>query len=330
MARNNFRIIGMNLLVMTAMVMGSSCSQVENNMEEMTTDNGMVSISISLPENMNTRATIGDVASASVDHLHWSLFELIEGKDGNSTPVHIGDYETDAFSNPGSSTEVIQLKVARDRKYQIALMAKQQHSAFTSFEKGVMTVDYSCQTASFPVNDDVFVGSTVIDPSINLNIKVVLRRPFAQINWGATDMGESEVLRVIDDTTGSDEYDKNSAIYTSLNILTNAVSGKMSVDAVYTMDFTQSEIYTFPSSNVSPCSLIAMHYLLVDQTKSSVVNCKIKFSGLHEGEIEVKNAAVQANYRTNIYGRFFTDPSVFELILEEGFISSSDINAPRN
>lgn len=336
MTRNSLKNLGISLSVM-ALAMTTACSQVEDNMENIMLEDGMVSIRVSLPKGMNTRSegSPGDVASANIDILYWSLFEVevdAEGKDTTST--HIKDYETvNAFSK---STETLKLNLPRDRKYRIALMAKHEESGFSSFSKGVMSVNYSEQTEVFPIDDDVFVGATdVIVPSAGFDLSVTLHRPFAQINWGATDLYEKEVQRVFDDIEGYEEYgqfgqsEQSPAIFETLKILSNEVSDEVTDNPGYIMDLTQIGKYDFPISNVSSCSLIAMRYLLVDQKQSSVINCKINFYSTNnvETEVEVVNAPVQANYRTNIYGRFFTDPNVFELRLEEGFISSTDIPA---
>lgn len=329
MTRNAIKNIRISLSAM-ALVIAAACSQVNDNMENFRPEDGMVSISVSLPDGMNTRSagTIGDEVSASVNFLHWALFEVTVDEKGNDiSSTHIRDYEIEnAFKD---SNETLKLNLPRDRKYRIALMAKHKASLFSSFSKGVMSVDYSKQTAAFPINDDVFVGKTyVIDPATSFSVEVTLRRPFAQINWGATDMEEAEVQRVIGNTSGQDEYGKSShSIYNKLDILSNEVSDAVEADATYAMDLMKKGEYTFPSTNGTSCSLVAMRYILVDQTASSVINCKIAFTGEYTGEVEVTSAPVQANYRTNIYGRFFTDPNVFELRLEEGFISSTDIPA---
>lgn len=328
MTRNTFKNIRISLSAM-ALVMAAACSQVNDNMENLQPEDGMVSISVSLPNGMNTRSagTIGDEVSASVNFLHWALFEVTVDENGNDiSSTHIRDYEIEnAFKD---SKETIKLNLPRDRKYRIALMAKNKASLFTSFSKGVMSVNYSKQTAAFPINDDVFVGSVVIEPTKDFKGSVTLHRPFAQVNWGATDMQEDEVVRVLEGyISGVDAYD-SSGIYTSLDILTNEVSDELTDEVEYDMDLNRREEYTFPTTGGESWNLIAMHYLLVDQEEGSTISCRIEFSYDYKGMIEVSNAPVQANYRTNIYGRFFTDPTVFELHLEEGFLEEHDIYAP--
>lgn len=335
MARNNFKNIGFGLAAM-ALAISTSCSQTDDNMENIQPEDGVVSISVSLPKGMNTRSegTLGDEVAAPVNVLYWSLFEVEVDAEGKETATHIKDYEREnAFSR---SSETLQLNLARDRKYRIALMAKNKASEFSSFSEGVMSVNYSEQTEVFPIDDDVFVGATdVIVPSAGFDASVTLRRPFAQINWGATDINENEVQRVFDEIEGYEEYgqfgqsEQSPAIFETLNILSNEVSDEVTDNPGYIMDLSEIGEYDFPISDGPSCRLIAMRYLLVDQKQSSVINCKINFYSTNsvETEVEVVNAPVQANYRTNIYGRLFTDPGVFELRLEEGFLSSTDIHS---
>ena len=60
--------------------------------------------------------------------------------------------------------------------------------------------------------------------------------------------------------------------------------------------------------------LIAMNYLLTGET---IINCKLVFG--NGTEVNVKNAPVNMNHRTNIYGSLLTAPGSFNIVVDNKF-----------
>lgn len=294
-----------------------------------------LSISVNAPEMMGTRGTPGDVTGETINYLHWSLFEIIQSEDGTILETkHVTDYEKSAFNDGKATSETITIALPRNKKYRIAMMAKYKGNLFTSFSKGVMTVDYSRMSSyTWPgLVKDVFVGSSgIIDPVSGYGASVTLKRPFAQINWGSSDIESTVVNKLYSSKYIVNEsiYDYGSnSIYQKLDILTNEVSSPVTKNVTYKesdIKCINSSTYTFPSADGISNKLFQTVYLLVDQKESSTLNCRMEFSaGYYKTTVEVNNAPVQANHRTNIYGALMTDPNVFSIDMSEGFITGGE------
>lgn len=320
------------------MLLTASCSEMEElptpDNQPTDTEEIKIELSVNIPDGMGTRGTPGDQVTSVVDYLYWSVFEVETSPDGSVVESrHIADFEKAAFSAINQTSENIVLTLPKNKKYQVAMMAKYKSSNFTSFYKGILTVDYSAAALEWVGSkNDVFVGhSDVIDTETDFYSSVTLRRPFAQVNWGTSDR-DSEIVKCMERKSsianqGVYEYISNS-IYKTLDVLSNEVSSPITKDISYKKsNLNTTDAYTFPSVNGVTNTLFQTLYLLVDQKKSSTVNCKMKFTGGINLEVEVNNAPVMANYRTNIYGALLTDPGVFEIDTHEGFLSPSTNNA---
>lgn len=334
MARYN----GINIAVgLIALILLTACSsEMEDIMthDSRTTDTDEVKIelSVNIPGSMDTRGgTPGDVETYTVDYLYWSVFEVETSSDGTVVGSrHIADFEKAAFSSSNQTSENIDLTLPKNKKYQVAMMAKYKPSNFTSYSKGVMTVDYSKATKEWiGAQNDVFVGSSeVIDPVIGFHGSVTLRRPFAQVNWGSSDLESTMVKAVNSQSAIANEAIyacSSNSIYTKLDILSREVSSPITKDVSYKKsNLNTSGAYLFPSVIGVTNTLFQTLYLLVDQKKSSTINCKMKFTKGIVLDIDVSNAPVQANYRTNIYGALLTEPGIFEIDTQEGFLSNDN------
>lgn len=309
-----------------------SCSQ-ENELPiraEDSMSDTVCTIDIELYDSPDTRTTLGVGEYQDLDVLFWSLFEVETDASGNvSNSKFIGDFDKPAF-NSDQTSESISLRLNKEKKYQLAIMAKYRHSFFTSLSEGIMNVDYSKFTEWPPLKHDVFVGkSTVIIPTDGFTKTVTLKRPFAQINWGTSDLGVETVNLVKNKIENKAVYDGISgSIYTSLDIIANKVSNSISSEFSFSRNSINTNDYTFPSSGSGlTYNLFSMAYILVNQTASSTIKCKMVFSNGCNAEVEVDNVPVQANYRTNIYGALLTNPNLFWVDVTNGFEDFSNTDA---
>lgn len=272
-----------------------------------------VSFSIQLPKDMQTRATFGDETTVALNNLEWTVFEQVNGE---WRFVESGKKEN-AFSD-NKLNETVSLPLMNNKVYQIAFFANNTASGFVSYkaETGDIQVDYTGMSSN-DAQQDAFVGKSTVF-TVNGAVKEVvnMQRPFAQLNWGTDDLDAAVVQPYIQDLKA--HVSVTSGLYSSLNIISGEVGNPVN-DAVEFGDVAFNDLpdATFP---VSDYTLIAMNYLLAD----GVVNVSLNFNE-NVSAINVNNAAVKPNYRTNIYGSLLTNPGDFDINVTPGF--DGDVNS---
>lgn len=306
------------LLALTSLLFNSSCSQEEIAMP---TEDGYARFSITLPGEIGTRATFGDGAKASVNTLYWTLFEEINSEMGGGTTIHkkvAASVKEEAFGAGDNSAETVSMQLVVGKRYRIVFCAMNSGNKLVSYEDGILTMHYenaSCNS----VNDDVFTAvSEVIDitKGTGYSNNIELTRPLAQINWGSTDFDEDAVKVHLNDTEATVTY--NSGLYTGLDLINNKAEGQIdnpvSFPAIPCNALPEQE---FPLTD-SGAKLVAMNYALTGTTESTI-SCKIAFKGGFETQVDVNNASVKSNFRTNIYGGLLTNPREVYVEMNKAF-----------
>ncbi len=168
-----------------------------------------------------------------------------------------------------------------------------------------ITVDYTDATSQDENRDAFFaaVKGLVVDGPAS---KVVeLRRPFAQLNIGATDTTEAADAGFIPKQSSVTV----SNVYNTLNLLDGTVSEPVK------MTFGLADIpgkETFPVNGVK---YLSMNYLLVAGKETvDIAFTATEENGSNKIQRTYTNVPVQRNYRTNIYGKILT--STVEIIVE--------------
>lgn len=335
---NNFKMYIMNadkflfLVLLCFSLLLSSCAEESNTLYSghETQDYVRVILDINLPVDMQSRAgTPGDAVFTNVNSLYWTVFEVVKVQDTESNHIHVCDFNSFAFPSSNQTSETIYLKLAKGKKYQVAIMAKYDVSKFTSFSKGHLIVDYT-QTEMYNINGDVFVGkSNIIIPEEGISDAVTLSRPFAQINWGTSDLETTavkDIKSIVNNKVTFGSASNN--IYQDLDILTGKVSNPITKDISCTKSaISNYDSYTFPKvvSNKTTYSLISSSYILTVQDAGTTISTKTEFSKALSAEVVVDNVPVQANYRTNIYGALLTEPNIFDIEVSKGFQNFNNI-----
>lgn len=287
----------------------SSCSNDDAPINDMGNDG--VSFRIVVPSSLATRATFGDESTVSLNNLQWSVFDM---SDENAPSLVFSNADKSAFQS-SQSYETVNLQLVKGNRYQVVFYADNQENTFVTCENGVINVDYS-QAVPNVANEDAFVGKsgifTVSDKGYSET--VTLRRPFAQLNWGSDDLKAESVKPLLDNLTATVRI--SSPIYTTMDILSGNLGGETEGDMVtpaIAMNNLPEE--TFPVvHDFKTYDLIAMNYLLTGET---IINCKLVFG--NGTEVNVKNAPVNMNHRTNIYGSLLTAPGSFNIVVDNKF-----------
>ena len=289
-------------LAAATMLIAGSC-QKEKGLKD--GDASEVTFSIDLPVDLSTKA-IGDGTTAT--ELYYGVF--------NQKGEYIQSLAQTAALPVVGKTATLNLKLVRNYTYSIVFWAQAPGAPY-SFdpETGEVTVDYAgdandetrdafCKLHTFTVPDQATFDETV-----------VLKRPFAQINFGASDFAQIDELGLDMESTVV-----ISGLADSYNILEGTISG----DATTALELNTVPAQFDPAEslyvNGKEYGYVSMNYVLAPQEAKELANVHATFS--YNGssvDLDVPNVPFQRNYRTNIIGTFFTDEVTFTIVVDEEF-----------
>ena len=288
------------LILAAATLLAVSC-QKENAGEQ--AGNDVAVLTVSLPQGIVTKA-ISDGTSAT--ELHWAVY------DGNGKFLK----ENDTPLTINLQTEV-QIKLVKNYAYDIVFWAQAPGAPYTiDWANKTITVDNYTSDAN-DESRDAFYQVVEDYRVVSTPTEVKLYRPFAQINFGASDY--KDVQSLIGDTMQSTI--EVSGLPDVLNVL----------DKTATRSTTEGATATFTKTNVPAISgekleingdkekygYVSMNYVLAPQDKTDIVG-GVKGTFYYNNAnvvIDVPNVPYQRNYRTNIIGELFSGPAVFNVII---------------
>ncbi len=305
--QNNMMKKFLFLGAIAAMLLGTaSCS---NDMEPAMGDN-TVQFTIELPGAIDSRA-IADGLTAN------KLTVAVYDEEGHELP----DIRVNK-DIPHQTTVTFQL--VKGQKYSFAFWAQAEGAPYT-FDTANQTVNVSYTDAkSNDEKRDAFYAYradlTVTGP---MTETIYLHRPFAQLNYGASDYAEAIKAGV--KATKSAVTVNHAA--TSFNLATGDTDGDQAV--TFTQELLPNEIKTDGDPN--PDKLVveetqydwmAMNYFLVPSNEAVITtNLKLYEEGATDPvrDLTVYSVPVEKNHRTNIVGNLFTEDVNFNIIIDEHF-----------
>lgn len=304
----------MKKLLYSSLILGSAFALASCSADEptVTAGDGRVTISVSLPE-MATRA-LGD--DPVCNELYYSVFS----ESGVEIYKNVAQ---SAFTDNPTSTEVT-LTLVPGEKYKVAFYAHNSSSEFSSFDNGVISVDYS-QIHPNQEIDDAFYYYGTLEPTLGSNLSVTLNRAFAQLNIGTSDID----LAVVQTALPHLSYKLNisKGIYTSFDMRAaeNQFSGNGSIT-----DFTAPVPNKNSDFTIANISSIASIYLLTTEDSSSLLEGSFCPYNTHDDvttamrdPIDLANVPVMMNYRTNVYGQLLSSNFPVTVRIEPDFIGNA-------
>lgn len=318
------------LMASLAMLAATSCSNDDmTNLQGSADGNSVLRISIPA-KGPGTRA-FGDGQSANT--LEYAVYD----KDAYNSFVTSGSA---AFTGTGDEllTTTVSINLANGRDYNIVFFAHHDapgaSSPVYSFDEATaqVAVDYSQMTAYNSADYDCF--STVYNTGVvtgPISENITLTRPVAQVNWGTSDLADPAVTSVHAYDKGDDNKAKNlltdvsvKGVSNTLNLLTGERSSSAGFDGSVAFNaLARPEGETFP---IEDHDYLSMQYVLVPETSSVidlVLNSYNAPGGVALSTVNVTNAPVQANYRTNIYGALLTNAADFTVTKDKNFDTPS-------
>lgn len=265
--------------------------------------------------------------------LQYGVYEIMDDDPTNPTINLVEGLSND--NDVINMRKSLTLDFVTNHKYRVVFWASNENSPYSiSWGKDsnpVMTVNYG----SIKANDETLDGFfKTIDLDVNGDVQmdVELKRPFAQINIGASDYNDSKLA-------GCDPEVSSITVTTKYNTL-DLVTGKATKDTQdnpsITFDFNtiagHSDVAeeTFP---VDGHDYLAMAYVLVnledddpdnsDRTKNELVDVTFKYNDKAEDQgyhtRQVGSVPIKRNYRTNIYGEILTSNANLNVMIEPNY-----------
>ena len=275
-----------------ALTLAASCSQEE----PASSADGSLTIKVSLPDEMATRAT-GNGSSAA--KLAYYVY------DDSGAFILKGDQDFPA----NSLSTTVSLDLVTGAKYQVAFFAYNPNgNAYTFTDAGEVTFNYAAmaQSETAALDYDCFYSLENITVSPGTEASTTLYRPVAQINWGTGDMTNTAVSKAYPDgvfTTFA------TTACTTFNLLSGEATNPTAITLSTPQNSNSFTDYTFP---VTGYSALNVFYVLVPtganaELQDLTLTVASSATGTAMNTISVPSAPVQRNFRTNIYGNLLTN-----------------------
>ncbi|MCM1110327.1 MAG: hypothetical protein NC336_03900 [Clostridium sp.] len=206
----------------------------------------------------------------------------------------------------------VSLNLTSGKTYDVVFWAQNPACEAYSFDAGTMSVsiDYDGVTSS-DESRDAFFAATTVSISGPSTETVELKRPFAQINLGTTDIDAAQIATPDQSLSAS----MSVTAFSVLNLFDGSVSEPVTVSFADASAPGSAE--PFPGEDAY---YLAMNYILCDALRQTAdVSFSISEDG---GELVAKtlmNVPVQRNYRSNITGTLLTDATVFNVSISPAF-----------
>ncbi len=296
--RKNFLLV---MIAAVTMLFATSCQK-----EELGTE---VTVSFALSQPGIATKTYSDGKTAR--NLTYAVYEA-----GTQNLVTSEELVNKFDGNSLSTT--VNLRLLTGHRYDIVFWADAETSPYTfTPDNQEITVNYADalsqdenRDAFFAVVDDLEIDGAISQP-------VTLKRPFAQLNIGTTDMTEAAVIAMA--PTQSSVTVEN--VYTNLNLVTGEVSNETAVTYVMAA-FPDATTESFPNvGSTDPITYLSMNYLLVS-ADNDLVDIKFTVANANNTKTvtrEFTSVPVQRNYRTNIYGKLLTNPADFNITIDPDY-----------
>ena len=263
-----------------------------------------------------------------------------------------GDDPKASFSNAkiekqGDRTWLVTLTLAKNVKYDIVFWAYADKAPYTFDEPNAkITVDDKYTGLANAENRDAFYGICREYSVISSETKVELRRPFAQINFGASDYIPyiTDLNLNITSTIDTKAHAAVDAVYenndpvngrllyparpsvasctvpTILNVLTGGVDGAAEVNfATQAIPYENGDkvlLTTGEGAEEVTYHWMGMNYILAGTDRATIDNIHATFTyNNYDLVVDVPNVPYRRNYKTNILGNIFTSHAQFNVVI---------------
>ena len=192
----------------------------------------------------------------------------------------------------------VKIELANNKSYSIIFWAEADNAPYTvDFANKTVTVDYT----NAECNDesrDAFYAYKEFEVKGAATLGVELRRPFAQVNVGTSDLAEAAKSNFVPSTSALIVED----VFSTLNLVDGTALGNTT-----DVTFAATTVPAGEEFKVAGHDYLAMSYVLVGKDKGSYdVTYTINAADGTVITNTIGAVPMQANYRTNIYGKLLT------------------------
>ena len=221
-----------------------------------------------------------------------------------------------------SNKWTVTLSLVKDYHYDIVFWAQVADAPYT-FSAKEKTVTATYETAANDEKRDAFYylceNYNILS---DVDTKIFLTRPFAQVNLGAADYTALTALGI------NDLFSAVAAtkVPNVLNLLDGTVSGEADVKFVLAAAPVNESAIIVDNKTYT---LVGMNYILAAAEGATAdMTLKFQYNGKTTPfEIEVPAVPFKRNWRTNIYGNFFTGDVIYNVEIKPDFSGDENINS---
>jgi hypothetical protein len=280
---------------MVALLLGTAaCS---SDIEPVAGDEALVTFTVNLGDGIDSRS-ISDGTGANI--LKFAVYT----EDGQ----HISALDQTVVVENKMAT--IQTRLTRYHNFKLVFWAQNSScSAYNTDDMSAITVNYTSVNCNDESRDAFYKMEEVSVADADVNRLVVLTRPFAQINFLASDA--AGVVNV-------NQYKSKvtvTGVPTTLNTLDGSVADLTDVTFDYATILPNDETL----AGYEQFRYVAMNYVLAataKEMKNEVVLTVKDENNAEVNTVTVANCPVQRNYRTNIIGDLFTMEGNFNIEID--------------
>lgn len=266
---------------------------------------GNVTFKAILPQEIMTRSIYDDGLTAT--NLEYAVYD----EDG----VNITNLNgTETFVERETS---VSLDLVTGKTYTVVFWASAPGAPY-SFDvtTGKMTVTTTGNSQD--EKRDAFYAAETFVVTGAINKPIELKRPFAQINIGTSDL---EAF-----TKAGGNISKSGITVTAPNVL-NLLDGTVEGEEEYVLapaEHVATDI-PFPVTATPAIRFLTTNYVLVDREKSTLdITWTSDNDTPGRNKVVYTYIPVKRNYRTNIYGALLTNPASYSIKIQESFDNIDD------
>lgn len=301
------------MMLSATLLLATACSSEEPAASTQGAETS-VTFSVDMPKGIASRVKTAYADGTSATRLTYALYRFDKGTNDY---VYV---QTKSGIDVVNHAAQVNMNLLTGERYAVVFWAAAKNAPYTfDGEARSLTVDYDkLKTLSNDEYRDAFYCCDTIEVNANASYEETMRRPFAQLNIGTSDM--EEVRRDANFTVTSTAVKVRA--YDKFNLLSGECDGNYEER---TFDFAQRPQGEFFPVEPTTYDYLAMNYLLVgnDQELSNVV-LEVKSADGQEKSCEYGNIPLRRNYRTNIYGQLLTTTNEFDVDLEKSFIGDNN------